>query len=171
MAAWMYRLRGHFLMEIEIRRAVPSDLLEILDLMAHFADHVSLRDQLTVTEDRLSEAVFGEKSFVELLVASELGHAVGYAIYYPHFSSFRGEQGLYLEDIFVAERCRGRGVGLAIIKYIARQAAERGFCRIDFQVLNTNTGALKFYDQLGAEMSTDEYRLKIAGTAFEKLTR
>src|SRR5688572_26743226 len=135
----MYRLRGLFLMDIEIRRAVPCDLAGVLGLMAKFAEHVSLTDYLTATEDRLWEAVFGEDAFVEMLVAAANGELVAYAIYYPHFSSFRAERGFYLEDIFVAQHCRGRGIGLRLLKVIAQQAAERGFNRIDFQVLSTNT--------------------------------
>ena len=158
-------------MEIEIRPAVPGDLAEILSLMEEFADHVSLREHLVVNEERLAEAVFGESAFVELLTAARSGQVIGYAMYYPHFSSFRGEQGFYLEDIFVAKQFRGRGIGLAMIKRIALQAAKRGFCRIDFQVLNSNTAALEFYDRLGAEVKTDECRLKIAGPAFDKLAR
>ncbi len=107
-------------MDIEIRRAVPCDLAGVLGLMAKFADHVSLTDYLTATEDRLWEAVFGEDAFVEMLVAAANGELVAYAIYYPHFSSFRAERGFYLEDIFVAQHCRGRGIGLRLLKVIAR---------------------------------------------------
>ena len=165
----MYRLRGLFLMDIEIRRAVPCDLAGVLGLMAKFAEHVSLTDYLTATEDRLSRAVFGEGAFVEMLVAAEKHELVGYAIYYPHFSSFRAELGFYLEDIFVAEHSRGRGIGLKLLKYIARQAAERSFNRIDFQVLSTNTTALKFYEDLGADVNKDEFRMKFSGSAFDRL--
>jgi GNAT superfamily N-acetyltransferase len=156
-------------MEIEIRQAVPADLSRVLELMAKFAEHVSLANYLTATEDRLSKAVFGEGAFVEMLVVSEKHQLVGYAIYYPHFSSFRAERGFYLEDIFVAEHSRGRGIGLKMLKYIARQAAERSFNRLDFQVLSTNATALKFYEDLGADVNKDEFRMKFSGSAFDRL--
>ena len=156
-------------MDIEIRRAEPRDISGVLGLMAEFADHVSLSAYLTVTEEKLSEAVFGENAFVELLIAADKNAPFAYAIYYPHFSSFRGEKGFYLEDIFVAERFRGRGIGLEILKNIARQAAERGYNRIDLQVMSTNTAALRFYERLGAEVNSSELRLKFSGPAFERL--
>jgi len=156
-------------MEIEIRQAVPADLSGVLGLMAKFAEHVSLIEYLTATEEGIWDAVFGESAFVEMLVATEERELAGYAIYYPHFSSFRAEQGFYLEDIFVAEHSRGRGIGLKLLKYIARQAAERSFNRIDFQVLSTNTTALKFYEDLGADVNKDEFRMKFSGSAFDRL--
>jgi GNAT superfamily N-acetyltransferase len=148
---------------------LPADLSGVLDLMAKFAEYVSLSDYLTANEDRLSQAVFGDGAFVEMLVAAERHELVGYAIYYPHFSSFRAERGFYLEDIFVAQHCRGCGIGLEILKQIARQAAERGFNRIDFQVLSTNATALKFYKGLGADVNNDELRMKFSGPAFDRL--
>lgn len=156
-------------MDIEIRQALAADLSDVLGLMAMFAEHVSLREYLTATEDGLSKAVFGDGAFVKLLVASEMAELVGYAIYYPHFSSFRSEQGFYLEDIFVAEHCRGRGIGHEMLKHVAREAADRGFNRIDFQVLSTNTTALKFYEALGADVNKDEFRMKFSGPAFDRL--
>ena len=87
----MYRLRGLLLMDVDIRRAEPGDIPGVLAMMADFADHVSLSAYLTVTAEQLSEAIFGENAFVELLVATDNNLPIAYAIYYPHFSSFRGE--------------------------------------------------------------------------------
>ena len=156
-------------MDLEIRDARPVDVARILEMMRDFADFVGLRDYLTISDQRLDMAVFGEGAFVELLVAVRQNTIAGYAMFYPHFSSFRGERGYYLEDIYVDEGSRRSGVGLALLRAIARRAAERGFERIDFQVLKSNTGALHFYERLGAESNDQECRFRFAGGAFARL--
>jgi len=140
-------------------------------MMRDFADFVGLREYLTISEERLSQAVFGRGAFVDLLVAVRKGAVAGYAIFYPHFSSFRGERGYYLEDIYVDESSRREGVGLALLQAIARRAAELGFERIDFQVLKSNTGAVRFYEGLGAESNEGDRHFKFSGEAFARLCR
>jgi ribosomal protein S18 acetylase RimI-like enzyme len=157
-------------MELEIRDARPNDFARILEMMRDFADFVGLSDYLTISEERLSQAVFGPGAFVELMVAIRNGAIAGYAIIYPHFSSFRGERGFYLEDIYVDESSRREGVGLALLRAMARRAAERGFERIDFQVLKSNAGAIRFYEALGAESNDEERHFKFAGDAFARLS-
>ncbi len=157
-------------MDLEIRNARPDDVARILEMMRDFADFVGLREYLTISEERLGQAVFGHGAFVELLVAVREGAVAGYAIFYPHFSSFRGERGFYLEDIYVNESSRREGVGLALLRAIARRAAEGGFERIDFQVLKSNTGAVRFYEALGAESNDDDRHFKFAGDAFARLS-
>ena len=157
-------------MDIIIRTAVPEDVSGMLRMMERFADFVHLRSYLTVTEGDLAEAAFGRDAFVRMLAAFEHECLVGYAIYYPHFSSFRGERGFYLEDIFVDEKHRGRGVGLMFLKKIAREGARLGFCRIDFQVMKDNAGAIGFYRAHGAEANEDEIHFKFAGEAFAKFS-
>lgn len=156
-------------MDLKIRRAKQADIPDVLNAMRRFAELVGFREYLTVTEAQLGEAVFGAEGFVELLVAYDGETLAGFAVYYRHFSSFRGERGYYLEDIFVEEEYRGRGLGLAMIKDIARQARTLGYERIDFQVLSYNEGAIKFYERLGAASNMDEIRFKFAGEAFDRL--
>lgn len=157
-------------MELEIRDARVEDIPRILEMMRDFADLVRLREYLTITEERLNDALFGPQAFVEVLVAVRSGSVTGYAIFYPHFSSFRGEQGYYLEDIYVDEGSRRSGVGLELLRSIARRAAKRGFERIDFQVLASNTGAIRFYERLGAGTNSEDRHFKFSAEAFERLS-
>ena len=156
-------------MDLEIRDAQPDDMARVLEMMQDFADLVGLRQYLTISEERLDEAVFGPQAFVEMLVAVRQGSVEGYAMFYPHFSSFRGERGYYLEDIYVDENSRRAGVGLELLSAIARRAAGRGFERIDFQVLTSNTPAIRFYERLGAVSNDDDRHFKISGEAFARL--
>ncbi len=158
-------------MTTEIRKAEKGDLPEIIRLMSDFADFERLTEYMTASEQRLSVAMFGPEAFVEGLVGIFDGQIVAYALFYPAFSSFRGERGIYLEDIYIDPKCRRQALGDSIIRTIARLANGRGFARIDFQVLDWNTPAINFYKKLGAESNSDESHFVFRGKAFELLTK
>lgn len=156
-------------MDIKIRKLAEGDLTQIVSFLREFAEFEKLSEYCTVTEDRLRQAMFGRQAFVEGLIAIGDGEAVGYAIFFPFFASFRGERGLYLEDIYITDKARGKGVGEMMLKEIAGLAKKRGFERIDFQVLDWNENAIKFYEKLGAVSNEDENHFKFSGDAFERL--
>ena len=137
--------------------------------MREFAKFENLSEYCTVTEERLYAAMFGENAVVEGLIALAGQTLVGYAIYYPNFSSFRAQRGMYLEDIYINNKYRGMGLGETIIKEIARTAASRGFERIDFMVLDWNTPAVNFYKKLGAVRDDQERHFKFNDDAFVEL--
>src|SRR5262249_55546192 len=149
-----------FFMEIRISAARPEDIATVVDLMRAFAAYENLLDSLEITPEKLTDAVFGKESFVEILIATANDVPVGYALYYRHFASFRGQVGLYLEDIYVSSEYRGKGIGEEMIREIARIAHSRGCERIDFQVLEWNTPAISFYKKLGAVCNDDERHFK-----------
>ena len=146
-----------------------QDLPAIIELMTEFAEYEKLASYLEVTEDKLHEAMFGRDAFVEGLVASRNGKCVGYAIFYPCFSTFRGQSGFFLEDLYVTERCRGTGLGELMLRTIAGLASSRGFDRLDLQVLEWNQSAIGFYEKLGAVRADDERHFKFTDEAFAKL--
>lgn len=157
-------------MEIKVRKAVSSDVAAIISLMSDFAAFEQLSDYLTIREVTLTEALFGDANFVESLVAEADGAIVGYAIFYPYFASFRGQNGYYLEDIYIDEKFRGRGLGEAMLREIAKRGAARGFVRIDFQVLGWNKSAIDFYKNLGAVVDEEERHFKFTDEAFMALS-
>lgn len=157
-------------MDITIRKAAADDVETIISLMRDFAAFEQLSDYLTITEELLTDALFGDASFVEAFVAEADGAIAGYAIFYPHFSSFRGQKGYYLEDIYIDEKYRGRGLGEAMLREIAKMGAARGFVRIDFQVLAWNTPAIDFYKSLRAAIDDDERHFKFTDEAFKALS-
>jgi ribosomal protein S18 acetylase RimI-like enzyme len=141
----------------------------ILTLMTEFARYEKLESYLEITEGKLTKAMFGDGSFVEGLIASINGERVGYAIYYPCFSTFRGQCGFVLEDLYVSEKCRGTGLGERMLRTVAGVARSRGFDRIDFQVLDWNQPAIGFYEKLGAVCASDERHFKFTDEAFADL--
>lgn len=156
-------------MSIEIRKAAEHDCRGIAALMRDFAEFERLGQYCEITEEKLSSVMFHDGSFVEGIVAFDDAKMIAYALFYKSFASFRGQQGVYLEDIYVNGDYRGRGVGEAMLKKIAQTAKSQGAERIDFQVLDWNAQAIKFYEKLGAVSNQDERHFKFSNEAFEKL--
>lgn len=156
-------------MQLSIKKMTPEDLPSVLEMLAEFAAFLDLGAYLEVTEKRLSAALFDEGSFASGLMAFDGVAPIAYAIYFPAFTSFRGQRGLFLEDIYIKPAYRSHGIGEKMLRELARDARDRGFERIDFQVLEDNTGAVKFYERLGAIKDEKERHFKFIDKAFEKL--
>ena len=158
-----------FFMDIRIETVEETDLHAVIELMRSFAEYEHLAEYCTVTAERLRAAMFGETAFVEGLVARSAAKLVGYALFYPAFSSFRGERGIYLEDIYIDPEYRRHDLGHRMLKAIAQRAAATGSERIDFMVLDWNEPAVNFYLKHGAEKNDDESHFKFGGEAFRAL--
>jgi ribosomal protein S18 acetylase RimI-like enzyme len=156
-------------MDIQIRKSTPGEVPAIVRLMRDFAEYENLANYCEITEERLFEVMFGDDAFVEGLVAFHSEEPIAYAMFYPYFASFRGQCGYYLEDIFIAEDFRRNGLGEAMVRIIAKLAKQRGFERIDFQVLEWNTPAVKFYEKLGAIRDDSERHFKFIDGSFNLL--
>ncbi len=156
---------------LKIDNARQSDIPNIVEMIREFAAFEKLLEFCEVTEESLTDAMFGENSCVEGLLAFDGERAIGYALFYENYASFRGQRGFYLEDLYVKPEFRGFRVGEAVLKRIAQIAKTRNFQRIDFLVLDWNESAIKFYDKLGAKRDESERHLRLVGEAFENLSR
>jgi GNAT superfamily N-acetyltransferase len=156
-------------MSISIEKAAPENIPQIFALMREFAEYEKLLEFFEATEERLETALFGDGKVADAILAFDGERAIAYAVFFPYFATFRGQRGIYLEDIFITENARGKGVGEIMLKFIARLARTRGFERIDFQVLQWNTPAIAFYEKLGAVRDEEERHFKFTDEAFQKL--
>jgi GNAT superfamily N-acetyltransferase len=156
-------------MNLTIREVTPEDVPAVISMLRDFAAFEKLSEYCTVTEEQLGQAMFGPDGFVEGLIAFDDERPIAYALFYPHFSTFRGQRGVYLEDIYIMEAYRGKGVGDAMLKRLAKISGSRGCERIDFQVLNWNESAIRFYEKHGAARDDDERHFKYTDEAFERL--
>lgn len=156
-------------MNFQIEVAQEKDISIIVRMLREFAEFEKLSEFCEVTEENLTDAMFGEKACVEGLIAFDAENPIGYALFYENFSSFRGQRGFYLEDLYVKTEYRGRKIGEAFLKRIAQIGKSRNFKRIDFQVLNWNEPAIEFYKKLGAVKDEEERHFKFTGAAFERL--
>ena len=140
-------------------------------MMRDFARFEELEEYFEANEEHLRDVLFGPQAYVEALVAEESGKYAGYALFYPNYASFRGQKGYYLEDLYVAAEFRGSGLGEAFLQQIARRGSERGYKRIDFQVLEWNAPAIGFYEKLGARRHDTERHFKFTDEAFVRLAK
>ena len=134
-----------------IRPAIVADVPVILELIRALATYERAPNDVTATEDGLTEVLFGKKPAAEVLLAFENETAVGFAVFFHNFSTWLGRPGLYLEDLFVRPEDRGKGYGRALLIQLAKIARERGCGRMEWAVLNWNEPAIKFYLKLGAK--------------------
>ena len=156
-------------MQISIRKISERDLPDIVQLLRDFAEYEKLSEYCEVTVERLYKAMFASDGFVEGLIALDGSIAIAYALFHPNFSSFRGERGIYLEDIYITAAYRRHNLGERLLREIARIANSRGLTRIDFQVLEWNEPAVKFYLKHGAEHNEGENHFKFVGDSFARL--
>jgi len=151
----------------EIRTATEADVPVILSLIRELADYERAPDAVVTNEAGLREVLFGPQRSAEVLLAFEEGEPAGFAVYFYNFSTWLGQPGLYLEDLFVRPTVRGKGYGRSLLERLAQIAQERGCGRMEWAVLNWNDPAIQFYKKLGAEPMTEwtVYRLTRDGIA------
>ena len=135
----------------QIRPARVDDVPIILELIRDLATYERAPNEVTATEKRLVDVLFGERPAAEVLLAFEGETPVGFAVYFYNFSTWLGRPGLYLEDLFVKPEKRGKGYGRALLVELARIARDRGCGRMEWAVLDWNEPAIKFYRALGAK--------------------
>lgn len=155
--------------KLKIETANEKDITQIIAFIKEFAEFEKLNQYFEVTEESLREALFGKRTCVEALMAFYDSVPVGYAFFFPNFASFRGQRGMYLEDLYVSPEVRGKGVGVALIKRVAQIAKERGCVRLDFLVLDWNENAIRFYETLGAKVDDSCRPFRIVDEDFERL--
>ena len=133
-----------------IRPAVVADVPAIRTLIHELATYEREPSAVVATESGLAEALFGPSPAVFCHVAEESGEVVGFALWFLNFSTWLGRHGIYLEDLYVRPSHRGQGLGKALLETLTAIAAERGYGRVEWAVLDWNTPAQDFYRSLGA---------------------
>lgn len=154
---------------LRIRDAAPGDAALILSLIRELAEYEKLLHEVTATEARLRASLFGPKPMAECVIAEQDGKPAGFALFFHNYSTFLGQPGLYLEDLYVKPALRGRGIGKKLLSHLARLALHRGCGRFEWAVLDWNEPAIRFYKSLGVRMM-DEWRInRLTGEALERL--
>lgn len=156
-------------MSLSIKKISESQVDELIILIREFAEFEKLSEYCKVSENDLREAFFGENKFAHCLVAESGDELVAYAIFFPVFKTFRGERSMYLEDLYVSPEMRGQGLGLKMLKEVARIAKDENCVRMDWQALAWNTPAIEFYKKLGAIIDEGNLDFALRGADFDKL--
>ena len=146
-----------------IREAAIDDVPAIAALIRALAEYERLAHEVALEVDQLREQLFGERRYAEVLIADEAREVVGFALYFHNFSTFLGQPGIYLEDLFVLPEHRGAGHGKALLAQLARIAVERGCGRLEWSVLDWNEPSIAFYRSLGARAMDDWTTYRLTG--------
>ena len=150
---------------LTIRPATPADVPLILSLIRALAVYEREPDAVHATEADLLRDGFGPTPRFHCLIAElqQACHPVpaGFALYFHNYSTWRGHAGIHVEDLFVLPEHRGKGIGKALLARVAAIAVEEGCHRLQWDVLEWNTPAIGFYEQLGATMLTEWRTMRV----------
>ncbi len=136
---------------LKIRPATINDVDQILQFVIDLAIYEKEEDSVVATSDHLKNALFCENPQAHCLIADVNGKSVGFAVYFFSFSTWLGQHGIYLEDLYVSPESRGIGAGKALLKQLAKIAVERNLGRVEWSVLDWNEPSIKFYQAMGAK--------------------
>lgn len=153
--------------QISIRGATPDDAGAVLELVTALAVYEKEGDKVKMTEAGCRKAL--EAGHLNALLGFDAGKPVAMALYFFNFSSWTGRRGLFLEDLFVAPELRGQGVGLDLLKRLARLAVSMDCGRMEWNVLDWNNSAKGFYEMLGARHATGWETWRLEGNALKAL--
>jgi GNAT superfamily N-acetyltransferase len=154
---------------LTIRKATPTDAALMLGFIRHLAEYEREPNAVIATEEDLIRDGFGPQPKYRCLIAEWDGHPAGFAFFHYNYSTWRGQPGLYLEDLFVLTEMRGKGIGKALLQKLARIALEENCYGLRWMVLEWNTPAIKFYESLGAELLEEWETMLLRGPALERL--
>ena len=169
---------------LRIRRATEADVAAILRLIEGIAEYERLSHEVEATPALLREHGFGPRPIFEALIAERDGvdggrastrtaertfAAIGFALYFFTFSTFKARPTLYLEDLFVLPQERRRGIGRRLLAELARIAVERRCGRMEWSVLDWNSPARDFYFKIGASAMDAWTVFRMTPDAFGRL--
>ncbi|HEY6187227.1 MAG TPA: GNAT family N-acetyltransferase [Pyrinomonadaceae bacterium] len=156
---------------LRIEKASEGDVPVILSFIRELAEYERMSDEVVATEDLLRTALFGERAMAEVVIAYRDEQAVGFALFFHNFSTFLGQPGIYLEDLYVQPHARGQGIGRALLAHLARLAKERGCGRVEWAVLDWNEPAIRFYQGLGAVPMSEWTVFRATGDTLDRLAQ
>ncbi len=146
--------RSH-ISEFIIRSANESDVPLILQFITELGEYEKLGHEVVATGEKLRKTLFQQK-MAEVIIGEYQGEPVGFALFFHNYSTFLGQAGIYLEDLYIKPEMRGKGFGKSMLKHLAKLAVERDCGRLEWACLNWNEPAIRFYKKLGA-VKQDEW--------------
>src|SRR2546430_14115180 len=158
-------------MTISIRPATPNDVPTVAFLIRALSQYEKLEHEVTMTEDRLRATMFGPRPYAEALLAEDAGKPVGFALFFHNYSTFLAQPGLYLEDLYVPEAHRGKGIGKSLLVQLAKIAVERNCGRLEWAVLDWNVDAIGFHEKLRGKPNSEWTVYRLPGDSLNSLGR
>lgn len=152
-----------------IRPATAEDIPLILEFIRELAEYEKAPQEAVATEAHLRRHGFSDQPKFRVLIAEWSGEPAGFAFFFYHYSTWLGRPTLFLEDLFVRPRFRRRGIGKALFFHLVKLAVQEGCGRFEWQVLDWNTPAIKFYESLGAQTLKRWLTMRLTGEALARL--
>lgn len=157
-------------MTITIREARLEDAATLFHFIRELAIYEKAEHEVEATVETIEKSIFGPGSVTRALIAETDGEAIGMAIWFFSYSTWKAKNGIYLEDLYVTPKARGLGAGKALLKRLAAIAVDSGCARFEWSVLDWNTPAIKVYDTVGAEPQTEWIRYRLEGDALKSFS-
>jgi GNAT superfamily N-acetyltransferase len=156
-------------MSLRIISARPEHSGLIYSLIRELAEYEKLLDEVEASEAGIASALFAKDPRLFCEIAEWNGEGVGFAAWFLNFSTFSGRHGIYLEDLFVRPAFRGKGIGKALLAYLAKKCIENGWSRLQWSVLDWNAPSIAFYKSLGAVLMDEWTVCRVNGPALAAL--
>ena len=151
-----------------IRPATVNDAPLLMNFSRELAEYEREPNAVLVTEETLAKDGFGSQPKFRALIAEWDGQPIGYALFYDFYSSWRGS-GIFLEDLFVREKYRGRGIWRALLSQVARIAKQEGCYALRWEVLDWNKPSIEFYKSIGARFPEEWKQVVLEAEALNRL--
>ncbi|BBY65445.1 GNAT family N-acetyltransferase [Mycolicibacterium helvum] len=152
-----------------IRPARPGDEADIVAMIRELAEFEHASDQCTVTETQIATALFAEKPIGFCHLAEVDGEAAAVALWFLNFSTWDGVAGIYLEDLFVRDKFRRRGLARALLATLAKECVDNGYSRLTWAVLDWNVNAIALYDSVGGKPMSEWITYRVSGPKLDVL--
>ena len=154
---------------LEIRQAGPQEAALVLGLLRKLAGYERLSHEMTAREEDIRAALSGPVPRCHCELAFWEGEPAGVALWFYNFSTFAGNAGIYLEDLFVEPHLRRRGIGKALLRHLARRCIAEGLGRLQWAVLDWNEPSIALYRSMGATAIDDWTLYRLSGDALKRL--
>jgi len=156
--------------DITIRDASIEDAALILDFVKGLAIYEKAEFEVTATVEDIKQSLFGKDPKAHALICTMDRVPVGFAVYFYNYSTWLGQPGIYLEDLFIFPKHRDSGAGKALLRHIAKIAVSENCPRFEWSVLDWNTPAIEFYKKLGAIPQDEWIKYRLSGDALRQFS-
>lgn len=136
--------------DFKIRFAEPEDTKQILEFIKELAEYEKLLHEVVADEEVLKESLFARRT-AEVIIGEYEGKPVSFALFFHNFSTFLGRPGIYIEDLYVKPKMRGKGIGKIMLSFLGKLARERNCGRLEWWCLDWNLPSINFYKRVGAK--------------------
>ncbi|BFZ60620.1 Peroxygenase 1 [Saitoella coloradoensis] len=154
-----------------LRKASVEDVPQILSYITDLAIFEEAEHEVEATVESLTRTLgfSGEKAYAHVIMADYESAPAGMALYFSNYSTWKAAPGIYLEDLYVKPEFRSKGIGRALISYLARETRRIGGARLEWSVLDWNEKAIRVYEGVGAKKQDGWSVMRVAGEALTKL--